>query len=81
MALLELAELKFDDGDYSRAKHYLDRFSERNRQVPQSLWLGVRIEKIFGNRDKERSYALALKNLFPYSDETLKYQKMVAENE
>ena len=81
VALLELAELKFANRDYAEAKHYLDRFSERNRQVPQSLWLGIRIEKIFGNRDKERSYALALKNLFPYSEETLKYQKMVAENE
>jgi len=81
VALLELAELKFADKNYEQAKHYLDRFSERNRQVPQSLWLGIRIEKIFGNRDKERSYALALKNLFPYSEESLKYKKMVAENE
>ncbi|WP_226702284.1 type IV pilus biogenesis/stability protein PilW [Microbulbifer elongatus] len=81
VALLELAELKFEKQDYTQAKHYLDRYSDRNRQVPQSLWLGVRIEKIFGNRDKERSYALALKNLFPYSAETLKYQQMMAENE
>ncbi|WGL17914.1 type IV pilus biogenesis/stability protein PilW [Microbulbifer bruguierae] len=81
IALLELAELKFEKQDYSQAKQYLDRFSEKNRQIPQSLWLGIRIEKIFGNRDKERSYALALKNLFPYSAETLKYQQMMAENE
>jgi type IV pilus assembly protein PilF len=81
VALLELAELKFDTKEYSQSKHYLDRYSASNRQVPQSLWLGIRIEKIFGNRDKERSYALALKNLYPYSAETLKYQKMMAENE
>lgn len=76
--LLELAELKFDAGAYAQAKHYLDRYSAGNRQIPQSLWLGIRIEKIFGNRDKERSYALALKNLYPYSAETLEYQKMMA---
>ncbi|HEY8567556.1 type IV pilus biogenesis/stability protein PilW [Microbulbifer sp.] len=81
MAQLELAELKFEKGEYAQAKQYLDRFNEKNRQIPQSLWLGIRIEKIFGNRDKERSYALALKNLFPYSAETLKYQQMTAENE
>ncbi|MBB5212133.1 type IV pilus biogenesis/stability protein PilW [Microbulbifer hydrolyticus] len=81
IALLELAELKFEKQEYTQAKQYLDRFSEKNRQVPQSLWLGIRIEKVFGNRDKERSYALALKNLFPYSEETLKYQQMMAENE
>ncbi|UFN58053.1 MULTISPECIES: type IV pilus biogenesis/stability protein PilW [Microbulbifer] len=80
VALLELAELKFDGRDYPQAKHYLDRYNAESRQNPKSLWLGIRIEKIFGNRDKERSYALALKNLFPYSAETLKYQKMVAEN-
>lgn len=77
-ALLELAELKFDAGAYAQAKHYLDRYSAKNRQIPQSLWLGIRIEKIFGNRDKERSYALALKNLYPYSAETLKYKQMMA---
>ena len=81
VALLELAELKFAAADYSQSKRYLDRYGEKNRQNPQSLWLGIRIEKVFGNRDKERSYALALKNLFPYSAETLKYQQMTAENE
>lgn len=77
-ALLELAELKYNTGAYSQAKHYLDRYSTDNRHIPQSLWLGIRIEKVFGNRDKERSYALALKNLYPYSAETLKYRQMMA---
>lgn len=77
-ALLELAELKFDTGEYAQSKRYLDRFAANNRQIPQSLWLGIRIEKIFGNRDRERSYALALRNLYPYSAETLKYQQMMA---
>lgn len=80
-ALLELAELKFNAGEYAQAKRYLDRFSAKNRQIPQSLWLGIRIEKIFGNRDKERSYALALKNLYPYSAETLEYKKMMANDD
>ncbi|WP_445363409.1 type IV pilus biogenesis/stability protein PilW [Microbulbifer sp. ANSA003] len=76
LALIEMAELKFNAGDYAKSKAYLDQFSEKNRQTPQSLWLGIRIEKVFGNRDKERSYALALKNLYPYSAETLKYQEL-----
>lgn len=76
VAQLELAELKFEAGDYTVAKQYLDKYSERNRQTPRSLWLGIRIEKVFGNRDKELSYALALKNLYPYSAETLKYQEL-----
>lgn len=81
IALLKMAELKFEKQEYSQAKQYLDRYSDKNRHNPQSLWLGIRIERIFGNRDKERSHALALRNLFPYSAETLKYQQMMAENE
>nr|WP_255771789.1 type IV pilus biogenesis/stability protein PilW [Microbulbifer guangxiensis] len=76
--LLELAEMKYEAGAYAQAKQYLDRYSEKHQQVPQSLWLGIRIEKIFGNRDKERSYALALRNLYPYSAEALEYKKMMA---
>lgn len=75
-ALLEMAEMRFEAGDYAAAKQYLDKYSENNRQIPQSLWLGIRIEKRFGNRNKELSYALALKNLYPYSAETLKYQEL-----
>ncbi|GAA5524982.1 hypothetical protein Maes01_01542 [Microbulbifer aestuariivivens] len=76
--LLELATMKYDSGAYAQAKQYLDRYNDKHRQVPQSLWLGIRIEKIFGNRDKERSYALALRNLYPYSAEALEYKKMMA---
>jgi len=73
--LLELAEIYFTEGDYTSAKRNLDRFEARNSTTAQSLWLGIRIEKIFGNKDKEASYALALKNRHPYSEQYLKYQQ------
>ncbi|HEY7884529.1 MAG TPA: type IV pilus biogenesis/stability protein PilW, partial [Cellvibrionaceae bacterium] len=46
------------------------------RPVPQVLLLGIKIERIFGNNDKEASYALMLKNLYPYSPENLEYTQM-----
>jgi len=79
-AALELAELAFKERNYAGAKKYLDRFSSITRHVPRSLWLGIRIERIFGNKDKEASYALALKNLFPYSKEYLDYKRFIETN-
>ena len=73
---LELAELLFDERDYENAKRNLDRYSANSRQSARSLWLGIRIERIFGNKDKEASYALALKNLHPYSKEYLEYKRL-----
>lgn len=77
---LELAELSFDERDYTATKKYLNQFSDATRQVPRSLWLGIRIERIFGNKDKEASYVLALKNLYPYSQEYLDYKRYIEQN-
>lgn len=75
-AALELAHRRFDEKDYSKAKQYLDQHGKNSRQSARSLWLGIRLERIFGNEDKEASYALALKNLHPYSQEYLEYKKL-----
>tara|TARA_B100000809_G_C15132378_1_gene529038 strand:- start:3376 stop:4131 length:756 start_codon:yes stop_codon:yes gene_type:complete len=75
LALIELAEVYFKQEDYSASKKNLDQFDRVSRQSARSLWLGIRIERIFGNKDKEASYALALKNLHPYSKEYLNYKK------
>lgn len=73
--LLELADISFKDREYSEAKQYLDQYGQRARQSARSLLLGIKIERIFGNKDNEASYALALKNRFPYSDEYLEYKR------
>ena len=80
-AHLELADLAFQAGDYQTAKYYHGKFVELQRQTPRSLWLGIQIERIFGNKDKEASYALVLKNLYAYSNEYLLYQQSVKHHE
>ena len=77
LAAIELAEISFHEKDYVNAKKYLDLYSKGAKQSARSLWLGIRIERIFGNKDKEASYALALKNLHPYSQEYLEYKNML----
>lgn len=74
VALLDLAEVYYSEGRYPAAKQLFDRFTAANKPTAQSLWLGIRLERVFGNADKEASYALALKNLHPYSKEYLEYQ-------
>jgi type IV pilus assembly protein PilF len=75
VAMVELADIYFARGDYPEAKKYIDLYGQNTRHSARTLWLGIRLEKIFGNRDQEASYALALKNLHPYSQEFLQYKQ------
>lgn len=75
-AALELAEIAFTDKDYAASKKYLNNFTQVNKRPnARSLWLSIQIERVFENVDKEASDALALKNLFPYSQEYLLYKQ------
>lgn len=74
-ALIELADLSFQKRDYAAAKAYLDQYLSASRPTARSLLLGIRIERLFGNKDKEASYVLALRNMFPYSREHLEYKQ------
>ena len=70
-ALLALAELSFDRGDYASAKKYFARFSERNDNLTaEQLWLAVRIERKVGDRNSEASYGMQLRKRFPDAPET-----------
>lgn len=72
---LELAQIELAAGNYSRSKQWLDQHHRLAPASAASLWLGVQLASIFGDRDGEASNGLALRNLFPYSEETLAYQK------
>lgn len=76
---LELAQLDFDGGDYVRSKQWLDQYNRLTQASSASLWLGVRLASAFDDRDAVASNALALRNLFPYSEEALAYQEWLRE--
>ena len=71
-ALLGLAELGFDNGDYAGAKSYFMRFTQNNGSslTAENLWLAVRIERKLGDNNSAESYALQLRKHFPDSRET-----------
>lgn len=75
VSLSELAEVNYQLGDYPTAQRYYDQYRKRiNGQTPASLWLGIRLADKFGDHDSQASYALALKNLYPQSEEYLAYK-------
>lgn len=74
--LLELAHLRFKAGDYRAAGQYYERYrSAVRRQSARGLWLGIRLAGATGDRDAEGSYALALRNLYPQSQEYAAYRR------
>lgn len=75
VAISLLAEVSYQLGDYPKAQGYYDRYRKAmNGQTAASLWLGIRLAEKFGDHDAAASYALALKNLYPQSEEYLAYK-------
>jgi type IV pilus assembly protein PilF len=74
-AYIELADIYLQKQEYAEAKKYLDRFVTIGQQSARSLMLGIRLERVFGNKDKEATLALYLKNIYPYSKEYLEYKQ------
>jgi len=70
-ALLGMAKLFYKQKNYKLAAYYFDRFNQDSKHNPDSLWLGINLERKLGGKDKLSSYILTLKNLFPDSNETL----------
>ena len=69
-SLLELAGIYMDEGRPRAASRYHDQYAAvTNPQTAQGLWLGIRIAAANGDYDKQSSYELALRQLYPTSSE------------
>ncbi|RLQ23856.1 type IV pilus biogenesis/stability protein PilW [Seongchinamella sediminis] len=76
IALLELAQLRFDADDFRTAQTYYDTYRTVVRQQSaRGLWLGIRLARENDDRNAEGSYALALANLYPDSIEYDAYKR------
>lgn len=76
IALLEVAQLRYDAGQIAEAGQYYDIYRNVVRQQSaRGLWLGIRIERARGEKNAEASYALSLSNRFPHSPEYRAYQQ------
>lgn len=68
-ALFHLADINFKRGNYAESKKFINQFTRIAAPTPESLWLGIRIERRLGNRSDEASYGLQLRKTFPDSPE------------
>ena len=68
-SLLGMADLSYRKDNYLSARAYLQRYTNVARHNPKSLWLGIRVEKVLGDRDALSSYEIQLKNRFPDSEQ------------
>ena len=66
-ALLRMTRISYDQKKFLSARGYLQRYLEVAPQTPESLWLGIRIERQLGDHDTEASYALLLRSKYPES--------------
>jgi len=72
-SLLAMARLTFAKKQYLSTRGYLQRFGGVARHSPESLWLGIRVERILGDKNALSSYGLSLKGNFPDAPETKLY--------
>lgn len=80
--MFELADVYYKLNEYNNAQRYYDGFrAQVKRQPPRALLLGARLAKHFNNDDALSSYGLALKNLYPNSQQYLDYQKELAHDD
>ena len=71
-----MSQLSYDKKNYLSARAYLQRYLAVSRHSAASLWLGIRIENILGDKDALSSYKLSLKNNFPDSTEASRLGEM-----
>jgi type IV pilus assembly protein PilF len=69
VALMEMAKLSYENGEYLSSRAYLQRYLAVASHTPASLWLGIIAETQLGDQDAVASYSLMLRNQFPDSQE------------
>ncbi len=74
-SLLELASIRYGQQAYVESRGLLQRHQQAGQPSAKSLWLCVRLARVFDNSDDEASCALALRNIFPASQEYRAYQE------
>lgn len=69
-ALMQMAIIRYEEGNYLGARGFLQRLQQSATLNPQGLWLAVRTEYALEDHQAWGGYAIILKNNFPDSDET-----------
>lgn len=77
VALIRMAELSFEMGEFLSTRAYLQRYVEATKKhTAHSLWLGIRTEKELGDQESVMHYSMLLRNNFPDSVEVQKLREL-----
>lgn len=76
-SLLAMTEMKFSESEYSDSLRYYRAFQSVSRQNARSLWMGIRLARVFGNQDEVDGYAISLEKVFPASPEYKQYKDSI----
>ena len=76
-ALIELGEIRFDERNYIESRDYYSRYSKVGSSTAKSLWLCVRLGRIFQDNNQEASCSEALEGLFPGTHEYQQYKESI----
>lgn len=82
LANFEMAQIQFNKGNTAGARQLYQRYLQLTPgqvQSARTLWLGIRLERINGDKNALASYELALKRLYPDSEEYTAYQKSLGQ--
>ena len=72
MALYQMAEVRYAQGNYLSTRAYLERYREVAKPTAQVLYLSILTERKLGNADQVRSDELLLKSDYPDSEQAQK---------
>jgi type IV pilus assembly protein PilF len=70
-ALLQMAMVKFEAGQFLSARAYLERFQAVAEHNPESLWLAVQTESALRDHAASGRYAIMLRENFPNSEQAV----------
>lgn len=70
LALQGMAEVDFRQGRYLASRVKLQRLGDLGELSAQALWLGIRTERMLGDKAAELAYATQLRRRFPEAMET-----------
>lgn len=69
-ALLQMARIGLEKKRYMSGRAYLQRYQEVAEMNPESLWLGIQVEKQLGDKKAVMDFENQLRRKFPDSNET-----------
>ena len=79
--VLALANIYFQLDEFAESQRYFQAYeSIETKPSASALWLGIRLADTFDDKNARASYALALKNLFPKSEEYLLYKAYIEQD-